>query len=58
MKIILEHYEHKLTYEIDHDDVSLDSMLEIIERMLLADGYVFRGTLQIVDDEDFDEELE
>lgn len=58
MKITIEHYGHKLTYEVEHDDVSLNNMLEILERMLLADGYVFKGTLQLIDDEEFNEELE
>ena len=50
MKITVEQYEHKITYEVGHNDVSIDEMLEILERMLQATGYVFSGSLEIVDE--------
>ena len=53
MKIIIEQYDHKITYELNHDDVSMDKMLEILEGMLKASGYVFSGNLNILDEEIF-----
>jgi hypothetical protein len=50
MKITIEQYEHTVTYSVKHNDVSMDEMLEIFERMLQATGYVFSGHLDIVDD--------
>jgi hypothetical protein len=54
MKITIEQYEHTVTYEVAHNDVSMEEMLEILERMLQATGYVFSGHLDIVDDEPID----
>ena len=51
MKIVIEQYEHKITYEVPHDDVDLDEALQMIEGLLKAIGYVFSGSLEIVDDE-------
>jgi hypothetical protein len=50
MKITIEQYEHKITYEVPQNDVSMEEMLEILERLLKATGYVFSGNLKIVDD--------
>ncbi len=50
MKITIEQYDHKITYEVPYNDVSMDAMLEILERLLKATGYVFSGNLEIVDD--------
>lgn len=49
MKITIEQYEHTITYSVKHNDVSMEEMLEILERMLQATGYVFSGNLEIVD---------
>jgi len=49
MKITIEQYDHKITYEVPHNDVSMEEMLEILERLLKATGYVFSGKLEIVD---------
>jgi len=49
MKITIEQYDHKITYEVPHNDVLTDQMLEILERLLKATGYVFSGKLEIVD---------
>jgi hypothetical protein len=51
MKIVIEQYDHKITYEVPHNDVSMEEMLEILERLLKATGYVFSGKLEIVDDD-------
>jgi len=51
MKIVIEQYDHKITYEVPHNDVSMEEMLEILERLLKATGYVFSGNLDIVDDD-------
>ena len=53
MKITIEQYDYKITYELNHDDVSMDKMLEILEGMLKASGYVFSGNLDILDEEIF-----
>ena len=50
MKIVIEQYSHTITYEVAHNDVSMEEMLEIFERILHATGYVFSGNLEIVDD--------
>jgi hypothetical protein len=50
MKITIEQYEHTVTYSVKHNDVSMEEMIEILERMLQATGYVFSGHLEIVDD--------
>ena len=47
MKITIEHYENKITHEVN-DDVTLDRMLEIMECLLKAVGYRFNGSLEIV----------
>jgi hypothetical protein len=49
MKIVIEQYDHKITYEVPHNDVSMEEMLEILERLLKCTGYVFSGKLEIVD---------
>jgi methyl coenzyme M reductase alpha subunit len=51
MKITIEQYEHTLTYQLPHNDVNMEEMLEILERLLKCTGYCFTGNLQIVDDE-------
>jgi len=50
MKIVIEQYDHKITYEVPHNDVSMEEMLEILERLLKATGYTFSGKLEIVDE--------
>ena len=50
MKITIEQYEHTITYSVKHNDVNMEEMLEILERMLQATGYVFSGNLEIVDE--------
>jgi hypothetical protein len=50
MKITIEQYDHKITYEVPYNDVEMEQMLEILERLLKATGYVFSGNLEIVDD--------
>ena len=51
MKITIEHYENKITHEVPYEDVSIDKMLEIIEGLLIATGYRFDGSLEIVNNE-------
>lgn len=53
MKITIEQYDHKITYELNYDDVSMDKMLEILEGLLKATGYSFSGNLDILDEEIF-----
>ena len=50
MKITIEQYDHKITYEVPYNDVGMEQMLEILERILKATGYCFSGNLEIVDD--------
>jgi hypothetical protein len=50
MKITIEQYDHKVTYEVPHDDVDLDEALQMIEGLLKAIGYVFSGNLEIVNE--------
>ncbi len=50
MKIVIEQYDHKITYEVPHNDVSMEEMLEILERLLKCTGFVFSGNLEIVDE--------
>jgi hypothetical protein len=47
MKITIEQYERTITYEVGYNDVDMDEMLDILERMLRATGYVFSGNLHI-----------
>ena len=56
MKITIEQYDHKITYEVSHNDVDMKEMLEILERLLKATGYCFSGNLDIVDYETKQEE--
>jgi hypothetical protein len=49
MKIVIEQYEHTITYSVKHNDLGMEEMLEILERLLKATGYVFSGKLEIVD---------
>jgi methyl coenzyme M reductase alpha subunit len=51
MKITIEQYEHTITYQLPHNDVNMEEMLEILERLLKCTGYCFSGNLEIVDDE-------
>jgi len=50
MKIIIEQYDHKITYEVPYNDLNMEQMLEILENLLKCTGYCFTGNLQIVDD--------
>jgi hypothetical protein len=50
MKIVIEQYDHKITYEVPYNDVDLDEALQMIEGLLKAIGYVFSGNLEIVDE--------
>ena len=55
MKIIIEQYDHKITYEVPYNDLNMEQMLEILENLLKCTGYCFSGNLQIVDDSIEDE---
>jgi hypothetical protein len=55
MKITIEQYEHKITYEVPYNDVNMEQMLEILENLLKCTGYCFTGNLEIVDDSIEDE---
>jgi len=55
MKITIEQYEHKITYEVPYNDLNMEQMLEILENILKCTGYCFTGNLQIVDDSVEDE---
>jgi methyl coenzyme M reductase alpha subunit len=50
MKITIEQYEHTITYQLPHNDVNMEEMLEILERLLKCTGFVFSGNLEIVDE--------
>ena len=50
MRITIEQYEHKVIHEVPHNDVSLEEALEMIEGLLKATGYCFKGNLEIVDE--------
>jgi hypothetical protein len=50
MKITIEQYEHTITYSVKHNDVNIEEMLEILERLLKCTGFVFSGNLEIVDE--------
>jgi hypothetical protein len=50
MKITIEQYDHKITYEVPHNDVSMEEILGVLERLLKANGYVFSWNLEIVDE--------
>jgi hypothetical protein len=51
MKITIEQYDHKITYEVPHNDVDLDEVVRMMEALLKAIGYSFSGNLEIVYDE-------
>ena len=51
MRITIEQYDHKITYEVPYNDVNMEQMLEILENLLKCTGYCFSGNLEIVDDE-------
>lgn len=50
MKITIEQYEHTVTHEVPHNDVTIEEVLQMIEGLLKATGYCFSGNLEIVDD--------
>ena len=50
MRITIEQYEHKIIHEVPHNDVTLEEALEMIEGLLKATGYSFKGNLEIVDE--------
>jgi hypothetical protein len=50
MRITIEQYDHKITYEVPYNDATLEQMLEILESLLKCTGYCFSGNLEIVDD--------
>jgi hypothetical protein len=54
MRITIEQYEHKVIHEVPHNDVTLEEALEMIEGLLKATGYYFKGNLEIVDDISFE----
>ena len=39
MKITIEHYKEKFTFETEHDGLTIDGIHEIWERCLLAIGF-------------------
>ena len=49
MRITIEQYDHKITYEVPYNDVNMEQMLEILENLLKCTGYCFNGNLEIVD---------
>lgn len=49
MKITIEHYGAKYTTELDHDDVCLPEVVQMISGLLRAAGFSFDGELDIVD---------
>jgi len=54
MKIIIEHYNKKLTYEME-DDCDLNQMIETFDILLKCCGYVYDGELDIVVKEDYED---
>ena len=48
MKLQVTAYDRTYTIEEPNDDQDIATMLEIFERILLAMGYVFDGTLDMV----------
>ena len=50
MKITIEQYEHTVTHEVPFNDVDLDEIVRMFEGLLKATGYVFSGSLEIVDE--------
>jgi len=52
MKIEITHYGHKASYEFENDDVSRDELLYSIEQLIRLIGYDFKGTLEIVNEEE------
>lgn len=50
MKITIEQYEHKIIHEVPHNDVTLEEALDMIEGLLKATGYYFKGNLEIVEE--------
>jgi hypothetical protein len=52
MKISIEHYDKKITYEMS-DETALPEMVETLDLLLRCLGYCYSGTLEIVgQDED------
>jgi len=54
MKIIIEHYDKKLTYEMS-DDCDLNQMVDTFDILLRCVGYVYDGKLDIVVEEDHED---
>ena len=52
MKIEITHYGNKSTYEFAHEDVDLDELLIVMERLIKLTGFHFDGTLQIVENDE------
>lgn len=51
IKLEYQYEEHSPRIVVElHSDSSLDEVVEIFERFLLASGYSFRGRLGIVED--------
>jgi hypothetical protein len=52
MKIEINHYGHKASYEFDHEGVTLEDLLYHIEHLIRLTGYNFNGTLEIVNEDE------
>ena len=55
MKIVIEAYNCRYSYEDDHDDQNLDEMCEIFGGLLKSMGYNFNGIVDIVREEGTDD---
>lgn len=51
MKITIQQHDHSISYKVEHDDINLVDVIEIIENMLRCSGYYFNGHLEIVNEE-------
>ena len=50
-RIIIEHYNQKISVEVDHSDVSLPEVAELLEQALKGAGFSEKGVEEMINKE-------
>ena len=46
-RITIEHWDEKISVEIDHSDLDLDQVAELLQRALMATGFSPEGVKEL-----------
>ena len=50
-RITIEHYDQKISVEVDHSDVSLPEVAELLEQVLKGAGFSEEGVMEMINQE-------